>query len=91
MDCPKCKHELVENQRWCDNCGHKISKGVRDAKQIELLYENIRSYKPEGKEGAIVQMMLIMSALLTLDWVLDKTDASPLEFIRAGEKKEKEM
>ena len=82
LDCPTCKTELIEGQKFCQNCGKKIACEVRTHEEIEAMFLKILNNTRMTLDP--LTYMLISSVIgLTFFWV--KKDMDDEKFLKTFE------
>ena len=88
LDCPTCKTELIEGQKFCQNCGKKIACEVRAHEEIEAMFIKILN----GARATFdpLPRMLVISAIgVAFSWV--KKDMDDEKFLKIFENPTKSL
>ena len=83
LDCPKCKHELAPGQKFCDNCGERVSaKVVRSMGELEDKKKEIRDLIDKvSPEKGMIGLTVLLPLLMFCIWAQGE-DVDPLDALR---------
>ena len=82
LDCSTCKTELIEGQRFCQNCGKKIVCEFKNHEEIEAMFAKILDNTRNNLDPFAILIISIIG--LTFSWI--KKDIDDVKFLKTFEK-----